>query len=153
VFWPVDPSRRSTDARNSSGARSVLALLAALAVLACGGWDLARSSGRGASASSPAAAPSSGLAAGRATALTASDRQAPLRVLEVRAVPLAGVPAPPRPSDADGQGRVAADVPRGPSSALPDVPHDAQTGRAAGVRSGRGPPTTAGTDVTLPPRP
>ena len=151
----MDPSRLSATAPARSGAHWLLALLAAVAVLACGAWDLARTAARAASTASTVASgdAAAGATSGRPGRLVSAEGQAPLRALEVRAVALAGVPAPVQAPDAAPPGGPSTGGPRGPSSTRVPEPRDAPPSTTAGLGSGRGPPATAGTDVTLSPRP
>lgn len=155
MFWSVEPSRLSAHAPARSATHRLLVLLAAVAVLLLGAWDLARTAARGVSSASAVAsgASATGPTTGRSGRPVSTERQAPLRALEVRAVALAGVPAPVQAPDAAPPGAFPAGGPRATSFVTLPASRDAPPSTTAGFGSGRGPPATAGTDVTLPPRP
>lgn len=155
VFWSVDPSRLSVQLRLRSAVHRLLVLLAAVAVLVCGAWDLARTAARGSSSASAVAAgaAAAGPTTGRSGRPVSAERQAPLRALEVRVAALAGVPAPVQAPDAAPPTGPSSGGPRGRFTTRVSEPRDAPPSTTAGLGSGRGPPATAGTDVTLPPRP
>lgn len=151
----MDPSRLSAHAPARSATHRLLVLLAAVTVLLCGAWDLACTAARGSSSAAAVAsnAASAAQTTGRPSPLVSTGRQAPVRALEVRAVTLAGAPAPAHAPDDAPPGSPSTDAPRSPFSARLPEPRDAPPSTTAGRGSGRGPPATAGTDVTLPPRP